>query len=224
MSPQVGFLLQDQVLPRLRAVIPRSDLCVGSEDAEELVADSCALAARIMHNAEAKGKTVTASSASYYALQYTKSGRRAVGNSCVDAYGSATQIQGKSRLDSLETVVAIDEITGGEVLLHDVLADDHEDPGTRAARKLDWETFMAGLSEPEKAVVLLMIEGKCGSAIARALRTTDSKIQSTKRNLAKLLINFMGPEILQEVQRRPQWKADITATKEKMACKYDRLH
>jgi len=224
MSPQVGFLLQDQVLPRLRAVVPRSVLCVGSEDHDELVQDSCALAARIMHNAEAQGKTVTASSAAYYAIQHCKSGRRAVGHSAVDVHGSATQLNGRSRLESMEEVVAIDEITGGEVLLHDVLSDDQEDPSTKAARKLDWETFMSSLSEVDLAVVLLMIEGLCGAAIARALRTTATRIQTSKRNLAKLLVDYMGPEILQEVQRRPQWKADVLATKEKMACKYDRLH
>jgi hypothetical protein len=49
MSPRAGFVLQDQVVPRLRAVIPRTVLCVGSEDPEELVQDATCMAARIMH-------------------------------------------------------------------------------------------------------------------------------------------------------------------------------
>ena len=54
----------------------------------------------------------------------------------------------------MEEVVAVNEETGGEIyLLHDVLSDGQEDPGTKAARKMDWETFMSGLSEREKAVV-----------------------------------------------------------------------
>ena len=58
MSPEAGWLLVDQIVPRLRAVIPRSVLCVGSEDHEELVQDATCLAARIMHNGEQKGKRV----------------------------------------------------------------------------------------------------------------------------------------------------------------------
>ena len=45
----------------------------------------------------------------------------------------------------MEQVVAVDELTGGEVLLHDVLSNDQEDPGTKAARRMDWEAFMASL-------------------------------------------------------------------------------
>jgi hypothetical protein len=52
----------------LRAVIPRAVLCIGSEDHEDLIADATLLAARNMHNAEAKGKTITASSAAFYAV------------------------------------------------------------------------------------------------------------------------------------------------------------
>jgi len=125
MFPQAGFLLHDQVVPRLKAVIPRTVLCVGSEDHEELVPDSCALAARIMHNAEAKHKRISPSNAAYYAIQHCKSGRRAVGHSSVDVHGSSTQLNGRSRLESMEEVVACNEEAGGGIyLLHDVLSND----------------------------------------------------------------------------------------------------
>jgi len=224
MSPQVGFLLQDQVLPRLRAVIPRSVLTVGAEDEEELVQDSCALAARIMHNAEQQGKTVTASSAAYYALQYTKCGRRLVGNSCVDVHGSSTQLQGKSRLESMEQVVTEDD-AGSEIFqLHDVLADDREDPGTKAARKLDWQEFMASLSKRDQGVVEGILEGHTNTTIARTLKVTTWTVNHRKERLAEMLVNFMGSEILKDIQRKPKWKNDILATREMMACKYERCH
>jgi len=225
MSPQVGFLLQDQVLPRLRAVVPRSVLCVGSEDHDELVADATCLAARIMHNAEANGKTVTASSAAYYAIQHCKSGRRAVGHSAVDVHGSATQLQGHSRLESMEEVVAIDEITGGEIyLLHDVLSNDADDPSMAVARKLDWQEFVADLPANERAVVEFLIEGKSGSAIARKLRVNDSKIQTIKKHLAEAIVAFMGEDILIEVRRLPAWRNSINASRERLACKHERSH
>jgi hypothetical protein len=121
MSPKAGWLLVDQIVPRLRALIPWSVPCVGSEDHEELVQDATCLAARIMHNGEQKGKRVPHSSAAYYALQHCKSDRRSVGHSCSDVHGSATQLNGRSRLESMEEVVAVNEENGGEIyLLHDV--------------------------------------------------------------------------------------------------------
>ena len=70
MSPEAGWLLVDQIVPRLRAVIPRSVLCIGAEDHEELIQDATCLAARIMHNGEQNGKRVPHSSAAYYAIQH----------------------------------------------------------------------------------------------------------------------------------------------------------
>jgi DNA-directed RNA polymerase specialized sigma24 family protein len=225
MSPQAGFVLQDQIVPRLKAVIPRTVLCVGSEDHEELVQDATCLAARIMDQAEANGKTVTASSVSYYSIQHCKSGRRAVGHSSSDVHGSACQLQGRVRVESLEEVVAVNEENGGEIFeLHDVLGSDEEDPGTKAARKMDWETFMAGLSAREQALIECLVDGRSLRDAAKSFRLSDSSIQGTKRKLAVKIQEFMGFDILVQIRRQPQWKQDIEATREKMACKYDRLH
>jgi hypothetical protein len=40
MSPQASFVLQEEIIPRLRASIPRNVNQVGSEDAEELIQDA----------------------------------------------------------------------------------------------------------------------------------------------------------------------------------------
>jgi hypothetical protein len=96
------------------------------------------MAARILHNAERRGKKITPGNAAYYAIQHCKSGRRSTGSSCVDVMASGTQLHGHTRLDSLEQVVASNEECGGEIFeLHDVLAADQEDPATRACRRLD---------------------------------------------------------------------------------------
>ena len=125
----------------------------------------------------------------------------------------------------MEEVVAVNEETGGEIWeLHDVLGSDEEDPSTKAARKMDWEDFMAGLSARDQAVIECLIEGKTGSAMARKLRVSDSAIQTSKRRLRIKIVEFMGSEILIDIQRRPVWKNSLTATKEKLACKHDRCH
>jgi DNA-directed RNA polymerase specialized sigma24 family protein len=215
--------LQEQVVPRLRAVIPYAVHCVGCEDAEELIQDATAMAAGIFHNAEAAGKKVAASSVAYYSIQHSKSGRRSVGNSCADVHGTATQLHGRSRLHSLDEVVASDEETGGEIFtFNDVLSNEQEDPSTRAARKLDWESFCAGLPERERVAVVLVAEGKTLREAARYLGVSESTMQTSKRRLGVKILEFMGTDIMIEVRRRPQWRNSLEATRERQACRVQR--
>ena len=84
MSPRAGWLLVNEILPRLRSAVPLVAHCVGAEDPEELIGDATLHAARISHSAEAKGKTITAGNACFYAIQHTRSGRRSTGNTTAD--------------------------------------------------------------------------------------------------------------------------------------------
>jgi hypothetical protein len=112
------------------------------------------MAAKLMHNVKAAGKKVTPGNIAYYTIQHIKSGRISTGSSVVDAYGTATQLHGKTRLSSLEEVVASNDECGGEIFtFNDVLSNDQEDPGTKAARKMDWETFMDSLSVRDQAII-----------------------------------------------------------------------
>jgi hypothetical protein len=170
------------------------------------------------------GKEVSAGNIIFYTIEKLRSGRRSTGSSCVDVFGSGTQLNGTSRLNSLEEVVAGSE-DGGEIFtFNDVLSRDEEDPSTRAARRMDWEDFVAALPDRERKVIQFMLEGRTGSSIARTLNTTDSAISTSKRRIRIKIVEFMGPEILIEIQRRPQWKQNLEATKEKMACKHERSH
>ena len=224
MSPQAGWILQEEVVPRLKSAIPNVVHCIGSEDHNELIQDATAMAASILHSAELRGKKITAGNAAFYAIQHCKSGRRSTGNSASDVHGSATQLNGRSRLNSLEEVVAENE-DGGEIFeLHDVLSNDQEDPGTKAARKMDWEEFCSGLSARELAAIEYLIEGGSGSGIARELGVSYGTVQTTKRHLAVKVLEFMGLDILIQVQRWPNWRNDLTATRERLACKHERSH
>ena len=100
MSPQAGFLLETQVLPRLRS--------------------------------DRRGKEITAGNITFYTIAKLRCGRRSTGSSVVDVHASRTQLNGTTRLTSLEDVAAIDEETGGEIYFHDILSRDEEDPSTRA--------------------------------------------------------------------------------------------
>jgi hypothetical protein len=221
MSPQAGWLLQEEILPRLKASIPRNVNYIGSEDAQELIQDGTAIAALMLHSVEMAGKSVTPGNIAYYALQHLKSGRRSYGTSTVDALGIGTQLGGRSILKSLDEPTA--EEPGGEVFtFHDVLSQDQEDPSMAAARNLDWQTLLTRLSEREKAIVEYLLEGRTVSDVALAFKVSRSLMQQCKDRLVQLIGEFMGVDILVEVLRLPGWRNDLNSTREKLACRYDR--
>jgi DNA-binding NarL/FixJ family response regulator len=221
MSPQAGWILQAEVVPRLRASIPRNVHCVGSEDAEELIQDSIAIAAKMLHSAEAAGKQLTPGNLAHYALKHVKSGRRSTGSSVVDVMAPGTQLNGHARLNSLDEPVA-DQTSGEGFTFNDVLASDQEDPATIAGRNLDWQSLLTRLSAREKAVVTYLLEGKTVSDVAWALRVSRSAMQQCKERLVHLIREFMGRDILVEVLRLPGWKDDLNASRQRLACRFER--
>ncbi len=221
MSPQAGWILQEEVVPRLRSAIPRSVKCVGAEDAEELIQDGTAIAARMLHSAEAAGKTVTAGNLAHYALQHVKSGRRSNGSSVVDVMAPGTQLNGHTRLNSLDEPVADD--SGGESFtFNDVLASEQEDPATIAGRNLDWQALLTRLTAREKAIVMHLLDGLTVSDAAKAFRVSRSAMQQCKNRLVRLIREFMGVDILIEVLRLPGWKDNLNASRERLACRFER--
>ncbi len=225
MSPRSGWLLVNEIVPRLRSAVPQVAHCVGAEDTEELIGDATLHAARILHSAEARNKTVSASNVAYYAIEHTRSGRRSCGNSASDVHGAATQLKGRTRLESMEQVVANNEECGGEIWeLHDVLGSDQEDPGTKAARKMDWSEFVSGLSDRERAVIECIVEGRSLRNAAKSFGVCDSTMQGDKRKLAVKILDFMGFDILIEVRKSPRWKDDLMTCRAKLSCKHDRCH
>jgi hypothetical protein len=225
MSPRSGWLLVNEIVPRLRSAVPQVAHCVGAEDPEELIGDATLHAARILHSAEARNKTVSASNVAYYAIEHTRSGRRSCGNSASDVHGAATQLKGRTRLESMEQVVANNEECGGEIWeLHDVLGSDQEDPGTKAARKMDWSEFVSGLSDRERAVIECIVEGRSLRNAAKSFGICDSTMQGDKRKLAVKILDFMGFDILIEVRKSPRWKDDLMTCRAKLSCKHDRCH
>jgi hypothetical protein len=223
-------------VPRLRSAIPNAVAFIGCEDAEELIQDGTAMAAKMMHNAERAGKKVvssaggrrgqeiTAGNVCYYTIEKLRCGRRSTGSTVVDVHGAGIRLKGNTRLSSLDEPAAVDEETGGELTFNDVLSRDEEDPSIQAARKMDWELFMVGLSARDQAVIEGLVEGTSGSAMARKLGVCSSTIQRRKRSLAKAVAAFMGDDILIEVRRLPRWKDSLDATRERQAVRFERAH
>ena len=89
MSPQAGFALMDEIAPRLRNIIPNIKP-VGAEDTDELLQDALAVAAKMLHDLEQRGKTVTPGNVVYYTVLHIKSGRRSYSAGRTDVMGSGT--------------------------------------------------------------------------------------------------------------------------------------
>jgi hypothetical protein len=181
MSPQASRILQEEVVPRLRSAIPHNINQIGSEDSEELIQDATCMAARLLDNAEKANKTVTPGNVAYYKILHMKSGRRSYGASTVDALGIGAQLNGKSRTTSFDEPVHEESELGEIFTINDVLSLDDEDPGQKAARKMDWEAFLTGLTEREQSVVEELLAGRSGSEIAGMFGLDPSTIQYFKK-------------------------------------------
>jgi DNA-binding NarL/FixJ family response regulator len=128
-------------------------------------------------------------------------------------------------LESLEQVVASNEECGGEIFeLHDVLSNDAEDPATKAARKMDWDSFMAGLSARDQAIINCLVEGKPLASLARTRHLNNSTLLYHKERLALKIQDFMGSDILIQIRHKPNWKDNLDASRERLACREERRH
>jgi len=224
MSPKAGFVLQEQVVPRLRSAIPKAVCFIGSEDAEELIQDATSMAARMIDRVESQGKLgkVSASNIAYYTIQHAKSGRRANGTSSVDIMASATQLNGTSKLHSMHEVVSQSEY-GDEIFeLHDVISNDQEDPSVQAARKMDWSEFLAGLNRMERLLVEFLSSGKTMREAARKVRLSDSSMQYYRKRIAQKVLEFMGIDILRDIALSPKWRIALDCERELHACRTER--
>ena len=224
MSPQAGWILQEEIVPRLRSAIPKSVLCVGAEDHQELIQDATTMAACMIDRVESQGKLghVTASNIAYYTIQHCKSGRRANGTSRVDITASATQLNGSTKLHSLNEIVATDEC-GFEIFeLQDVISNDREDPGTVAARKLDWDKFLDQLSHGEQLVVEFLSAGKTLREAGRKVGVSDFTMQRYRKKIAVKALEFLGADVLADIAHMPGWRIDLDCERESQACRNDR--
>jgi len=219
MSPQAGFVLLNEIVPRLKSTIPQAVCLVGCEDVEELVQDATAIAAKMLHSAEAAGKRVTAGNIAYYAVLHLKAGRRSTGSSAIDAMEPATQLNGHAQLVSLDQLVSMNGLDNEVFTLGDMLSNDREDPAAVATRRLDWESFCETQPSRSQAILQSAARGEPLTELAKQHQVSRSTLQASKSTLALEIKQFMGEDILQETARLPLWKHNLEANREKLAWK-----
>jgi len=221
MSPKAGCLLINEIVPRLQAAIPRTVRMVGPEDSQEVIQDAIAMAAKLLHNSVRNGKSVTSGNITFYCIQSLKSGRRTVGYSTADVLAAATQLRGRAKLHSFDEPIAQDESNESLCLL-DIFTNQTEDVAGEAARNLDWAEVIRSQSPRGRAILQCMDEGRALKEVARRFGVSSSAIHRHKEKIAAALVEFMGADILKQINRGPQWKDNIHASREKVACRFER--
>lgn len=223
MSSRTDTVLVDEIIPRLRHMIPHQVSFVGAEDAEEVLQDATLMAARMLASARAKGKKVTPGNIAFYTMLHVRCGRRSHSASASDVMGTRTQIVGHSRVTSLAAPIPAEEQSLDEPMtLGDVLASDAEDPSETAARNLDWQALVATLDDRALAVLHCMADETRLQEVATRHGVCRTTVQNWRNQLTELVRTFMGKDVLHMILRTPQWRENLTVMREQMACRMDR--
>jgi len=222
MNPSTENLLLREVQPRLRNAIANTVPRVGCDDEAELLQDGLAIALHLLNGRRRSRKNVTAANVAYYTVKYLRSGRRSTGYRKADPLHPASQLNGHSRVHSLEERVAIDRSTDEPLTLGEMLPARDDDPATQACRRLDWGSVIQKLDAITRAVLLCLATSEELNGLVRRFRKSRSTIQNQKDRLARLIKAHLGEDILRQIQEQPGWHNDMNVTREKLACRWER--
>ena len=212
------YMLQE-VAPRIRAGIGSSIPRAGGEDDAELLQDGLVIILGLLHSAQTKSKTVSPGNVAYYTIKHLRAGRRSSGFRRNDALHPASQLIG-CRVYSLdEPVPAQDD---EDLTLSEVLDSRAEDPSVEAGRRLDWQSLLHKLDDVAKAILRALADGSELTRLVEPLGISRSTLQTRKNQLAKLIRQGLGEDILCRVQECPSWRNGLEATRERLACRWAR--
>ena len=227
MSPQMGDLLVNEVVPRLRATASRVP-AIGHEDREELLADMTANAAKMMDSAEKAGKRFSAGNVAYFASRAARSGRRSTWSGRTDVMSPAAALDHSVRLERLDgcpgrsSAQPRPDFGDSAEGLHEIVwtgnAPGSCDPADEAARNIAWEEFLA-LHPPRYRIAVLVLAG--GGTMREAGRSCgigDSAACQLRKSLRAALQEHFGAEIIANLLSggvRSSWESDLRASRER---------
>ena len=131
----------------------------------------------------------------------------------------AAQLHG-CRVYSLEGSVATED--GEEISFGETLASQADDPAVEAGRRLDWQALWQKLDEVTKAILRALSDGTEITQLVATLKLSRSSLQTRKNQLAAQIREYLGEDILRQVQEHPGWRHGLEATREKLACRWER--
>jgi DNA-binding CsgD family transcriptional regulator len=135
---------------------------------------------------------------------------------------SPTQLNGRSTTSSFDEPVTEADEWGEEFTVNDVLSLNDEDPGQKAARNLDWNALMDSLTERERRLVECLVDGMNWTNAALSMGVSSWTVAADREKLSVKILEFMGVDILAVILKRPGWKNNLNANRERLACKHQR--
>ncbi len=200
-----------KIVPVIEATIPRVAKPTGCEDHEELIQDTIASAAEMLQSVEKAGKKAIPKSIVFYAIQRSRSGRRAYQCAKNDVLSQVFRAQHEDRLSYLDEPLSEE---AEHLTLHDCIAERREDPASESLRKIDWNEFNGTLNWREKKLINDVAEGNQGIDTAKALGVSTGRVVQLKREVGSKIKAFMGPDILKDICGEAPWERDIRCNRQ----------
>jgi len=192
-------------MPIIRSTVPHTVKPVGSEDHEEIIQDTLAMAAGMVDSAERNGQKLIPRSIAYFAIQSAKSGRRSTYAGRSDVMSAAAQHDSNAFMQSMdEAMYPGDE--DDDMTLGDMLACKRDDPATQGARNLDWAEFMKTQDKRAVDVVVGMVQGKMTKDIAQEHLISPARVVQLKRKIAIDIQQCWGEQVLAQAASEPAWR------------------
>ena len=88
--------------------------------------------------------------------------------------------------------------------------------------KMVWDWVSEQLDEVARAILCCLASGENLMVLVPRLGRSRSALQHHKERLARLIEHWLGTDILCQVQERPGWLNTIHATRQRMACRWER--
>jgi len=212
MTITAGQLLLNSIMPLIAGAIGKGGVKpVGAEDREELTADACAIAARMLDSAEGKGEELNPHSIAHYALQTLRSGRRSGYAGRRDALCPAAALDGAVNVASLDEAIGSPD-DDGECTLHDLLAGDGDDVDVDVARRLDWYAVERRLDPRRRQVLRETVEGYGPKDIAQKLGVSAPRVVGLRQSCAAAVEQAWGVEGLADSTSSTVWRSGLRAT------------
>jgi len=213
-SPRASQILLAEIMPIIQGVVPSSVRQIGCEDVEELVQDCIVIAAQMLQALEDAGKQVIiAKSVAYYSIQRIKSGRRSYSSGRTDVHSPGCRLDRRCVVVSLEQSLdmPVDTQDNDDLTLGESLASKSDDPATMAGRDVDWNELEDVLDDRKRMVIQALHAGHGTGQIAKALKVSAPRVTQIKREIADVILERWGDDVLQDVEAEPMWHASLRA-------------
>jgi hypothetical protein len=148
--------------------------------------------------------------------------RRSTGFRKTDPLHPAAQLSGRCHVHSLDERLTAPQQGDEPLTFADVLASKQDDPSTKAARHLDCNEVIQLVSDMAKNVLNALVSGHDLTRLVPRLGRSRSALQNDKGELAKLIRERLGDDILRQVQEQPRWQNNIAAIRERLASRRER--